>query len=107
MARNNRRVLVTGAAGFVGSTLVDRLLAIGREVVGIDNFSTGFREFLVHQQVGFDVGPGSISPSAHLSPSEEAVQRALRKYGSSSPRDNRQSTISQLSVGRTAAPPYV
>jgi UDP-glucuronate 4-epimerase len=32
------RVLVTGAAGFIGSTLVDRLLADGREVVGIDNF---------------------------------------------------------------------
>jgi UDP-glucuronate 4-epimerase len=32
------RVLVTGAAGFIGSTLVDRLLADGREVVGLDSF---------------------------------------------------------------------
>ncbi|MGB0952201.1 MAG: SDR family NAD(P)-dependent oxidoreductase [Planctomycetota bacterium] len=32
------RVLVTGAAGFIGSTLVDGLLADGIEVVGIDNF---------------------------------------------------------------------
>jgi UDP-glucuronate 4-epimerase len=31
-------VLVTGAAGFIGSTLVDRLLADGRDVVGLDNF---------------------------------------------------------------------
>jgi UDP-glucose 4-epimerase len=38
--------LVTGAAGFVGSNLTDRLLAEGHEVVGFDNFSTGQREFL-------------------------------------------------------------
>jgi UDP-glucose 4-epimerase len=37
---------VTGAAGFIGSTLVDRLLADGHEVVGWDNFSTGLEEFL-------------------------------------------------------------
>jgi UDP-glucose 4-epimerase len=37
---------VTGAAGFIGSNLVDRLLARGDEVVGYDNFSTGRREFL-------------------------------------------------------------
>ena len=37
---------VTGAAGFIGSNLVDRLLAMGQPVVGYDNFSTGKREFL-------------------------------------------------------------
>jgi UDP-glucose 4-epimerase len=35
------RTLVTGAAGFIGSTLVDRLLADGHQVVGVDNLSTG------------------------------------------------------------------
>ena len=40
------KALVTGAAGFIGSTLVDRLLAAGHEVTGFDNFSTGFRQFL-------------------------------------------------------------
>jgi len=39
------RAFVTGAAGFIGSTLVDRLLADGNEVVGFDNFSTGQEEF--------------------------------------------------------------
>jgi len=38
--------LVTGCAGFIGSNLVDRLLADGFNVVGIDNFSTGQRQFL-------------------------------------------------------------
>lgn len=40
------RCLVTGCAGFIGSTLTDRLLALGNEVTGYDNFSTGQREFL-------------------------------------------------------------
>jgi len=39
-------IFVTGAAGFIGSNLVDRLLAGGKIVVGWDNFSTGQRKFL-------------------------------------------------------------
>lgn len=38
--------IVTGCAGFIGSTLVDRLLADGHTVIGVDNFSTGLRRFL-------------------------------------------------------------
>ncbi|HJN43235.1 MAG TPA: NAD-dependent epimerase/dehydratase family protein [Vicinamibacterales bacterium] len=41
-----RRVFVSGAAGFIGSHLVDRLLASGLDVVGFDNLSTGLVEFL-------------------------------------------------------------
>lgn len=40
------RIFVTGAAGFIGSNLVDRLLAQGKEVVGWDNLSTGQERFL-------------------------------------------------------------
>lgn len=40
------RACVTGGAGFIGSNLADRLLGMGVEVVILDNFSTGRREFL-------------------------------------------------------------
>ena len=41
-----RRWLVTGAAGFIGSNLIEALLAHGQEVVGLDDFSTGHRRNL-------------------------------------------------------------
>ena len=40
------KAIVTGVAGFIGSTLADRLLEEEYEVIGIDNFSTGQRKFL-------------------------------------------------------------
>lgn len=42
------RILITGAAGFLGSHLTDRFLADGHDVIGVDNFVTGSRRNLAH-----------------------------------------------------------
>jgi UDP-N-acetylglucosamine/UDP-N-acetylgalactosamine 4-epimerase len=41
LEKSPKRWLVTGAAGFIGSNLVEALLELDQEVVGLDNFSTG------------------------------------------------------------------
>lgn len=41
-----KRFIVTGCAGFIGSNLTERLLSLGHDVVGMDNFSTGCLDFL-------------------------------------------------------------
>src|SRR5437016_576663 len=50
-----RSWLVTGAAGFIGSNLLESLLKLDQRVVGLDNYSTGKRENL--EQVRLLVGP--------------------------------------------------
>jgi UDP-glucose 4-epimerase len=68
-------VFVTGAAGFIGSNLVDRLLMSGRSVVGYDNLSTGMREFLADalRHPGFRLIEGDLLDLPALS---EAVRGA-------------------------------
>ncbi|HVI06709.1 MAG TPA: NAD-dependent epimerase/dehydratase family protein, partial [Candidatus Binatia bacterium] len=62
------RIFLTGAAGFIGSNMADRMLASGHYVVGFDNFSTGQRRFLdealCHPQ--FRLEEGDLLDRDHL-----------------------------------------
>jgi len=58
------RFLVTGGAGFIGSSLVDALVARGDAVVVLDNFSTGKRENLRESAGRITVVEGSITDLA-------------------------------------------
>jgi UDP-glucose 4-epimerase len=63
--------LVTGGAGFIGSNLVDELLARGDKVRILDNFSTGLRANLIHVQDDIELMEGDIQ-------SYERVHNAVR-----------------------------
>lgn len=55
LRQNPRTWLVTGVAGFVGCNLLEELLMLDQQVVGLDNFATGRRENL--RQIEASVGP--------------------------------------------------
>jgi len=81
------RWLVTGAAGFIGSNLVEALLKLDQEVVGIDNYSTGHKRNLdeVHDKVSpaqwgrFVMHTGDIRSARDCSTAVEGVDFVLHQ----------------------------
>lgn len=85
------RIVLSGAAGFIGSHLSDRLLAEGHDVVGLDNFITGSRENIAHlasnshfQLIEHDVSktidvPGKVDAVMHFA--SPASPNADSPYG--------------------------
>jgi len=72
---NNKTVLVTGAAGFLGSHLCDALLARGHRVIGVDDLSHGNRENLerASQNPAFSFHVLDISDAAALADVSEGI----------------------------------
>ena len=103
-----QRVLVTGAAGFIGSNLVDRLLADGVEVVGFDNLSTGSPRFLesARRSPRFRLVEGDLLDTVALGTAAEGVDTVFHlaanadvRFGLDHPRrDLEQNTIATFNV---------
>ena len=103
-----RKALVTGAAGFIGSNLADRLLAEGVQVVGYDNFSTGSEDFLrpALAQPGFKLVRGDLlDPEALLAAAQgcefvfHLAANADVRFGLQHPRkDLEQNTLATFNV---------
>ena len=92
------RVLITGAAGFLGSHLADRFLADGHTVVGLDNFITGHPDNIAHL-VGherFSFVRHDISTFTYV---EGALDGVLHLASPASPIDYLELPIQTLKVG--------
>jgi len=102
------RALVTGGAGFIGSSLVDRLLAAGHQVTAFDNFSTGQRPFLegALRQPGFRLAEGDTLDLPALTRAMEGhdfvfhlAANADVRFGTEQPRrDLEQNTLATFNV---------
>lgn len=78
----NKTVLITGAAGFIGSHLVDKCLELGAIVIGVDNFITGRKINLKHldENANFYLVEADVSQT-----SEEYLELALEQLQISRP----------------------
>jgi dTDP-glucose 4,6-dehydratase len=92
------RLVLTGAAGFIGSHLTDRLLAEGHEVIGLDNLLTGDRRNLSHLEGGarFRLVEQDVSQPFRV---DGAVDGVLHFASAASPPDYQQWPIETLMVG--------
>ena len=92
------RLVLTGAAGFIGSHLTDRLLAEGHEVIGLDNLLTGDRRNLSHLRPGarFRLVEQDVSQPFRV---DGAVDGVLHFASAASPPDYQQWPIETLMVG--------
>ena len=96
--RDMQRILITGAAGFLGSHLADRFLTEGYEVIGVDNFVTGSPQNIaaLQQNEGFSFLHHDISTPLYVG---EELDGVLHFASPASPVDYLELPIQTLKVG--------
>jgi len=92
------RVIVSGAAGFIGSHMCDRLLAEGHTVVGLDNFLTGSEQNLAHlaRHPEFRFIRQDVTQPTAL---DGAIDAVLHMASPASPKDYLEHPIETLDAG--------
>ncbi len=95
------RIIVSGAAGFIGSHMCDRLLLEGHAVVGVDNLLTGSLENLAHLQShpAFQFLQHDVDVPLSSSPLGGTVDAVLHMASAASPKDYLAHPIETLEVG--------
>jgi dTDP-glucose 4,6-dehydratase len=92
------RIVISGAAGFIGSHLCDRLLAEGHQVAGLDNFLTGSRRNIAHldREPRFEFSEQDITQPFEV---EGPVDAVVNAASPASPKDYLEHPIETLDVG--------
>ena len=96
----NSCVVVTGGAGFIGSHLCDKLIALGNDVICVDNFLTGhhlnIKHFLENEHPNFTLIKHNVSEHIHVEGNVDAV---FHLASPASPNDYLKFPIQTLKVG--------
>ena len=80
-------ILLTGAAGFIGYHVAERLLADGRTVIGLDNFNSGFLP-AAYQGSVFRAGDPPVANIARLEPTSRRLNNRRCRHGCNYYRSN-------------------
>ncbi|PIZ52018.1 nucleoside-diphosphate sugar epimerase [Candidatus Woesearchaeota archaeon CG_4_10_14_0_2_um_filter_33_13] len=99
---NNKRVLVTGGAGFIGSHIVERLISLNNNVIIYDNLTTGKKEFVNHLKEKVELIQGDILDKEALHKAMENIDFVFHMAANADIKDNLKDPIKCLNQNTIA-----